>query len=235
MALKKTIKDALMYRGLRETDRLREVIHARYRKGWPYCPQDEGDLLFLLAQSPTARDSLQVGFATGSTAAYILSGLTSGRLTSIDYAQDEYEREGVALLHELGLDANHELIEENSVIALPRLHESGRRLDLVFMDGWKTFDHIWVDTFFCARMLNVGGHIVFDDARMPAVRKCISILIRYYEFQLVDTYKRVGGWRQRLWHLLTTRSFLPPYIALQKVREISETEAGRRFDYWKPF
>ena len=191
--------------------------------------------MYLLAKSAPDQDALEVGFATGSTALYILSGLKSGRLTSIDYAQDEFEREGEKLIRDSGLYSRHKLIEENSIKALPRLYDLERQFNLIFLDGWKTFDHLWVDTFYCARMLKVGGYIIFDDARMPAVRKCISILSRYYQFEVIDNYALVGGYRQRIWHLLSTRSYLPPYVALKKVREIGATDAGRQFDFWKSF
>ena len=181
------------------------------------------------------KSALEVGFATGSSAAYILAGLGDGVLTSIDFAQDDYEREGELLVSRMGLESRHSLVEENSIVALPEMYRNGRRFGLIFLDGWKTFDHVWVDTFYCARMLECGGFIVFDDARMPAVRKCVSILIRYYGFKRIDTYKYVGGWRQRLWHMMSTRSTLPPYIALEKVVEIDKTSAWRKYDFWKSF
>ena len=192
-------------------------------------------MLFLLAKAAGAQNALEVGFATGSTAAYMLHGLGSGQLTSIDYDQDQYEREGVRLVHSLGFAPRHRLIEDNSIRALPDLHASGARFGLVFLDGWKTFDHLWVDTFYGARMLTPGGYIVFDDARMPAVRKCLSLLRTYYRFAEDDTYSRIGGAKLRLWHLLSTRTKLPPYVALQKVVEIDQTEAGQQFDFWAPF
>jgi hypothetical protein len=118
---------------------------------------------------------------------------------------------------------------------LPQLWSAGERYDLVFLDGWKTFDHMWVDTFYCAKMLTVGGFMMFDDARMPAVRKCVALLRTHYGFEGFDTYSLVGGNRQRLWHLLTTKSNLPPYLVLRKAREIEDTPAGSTFDFWSPF
>lgn len=233
--MRKLIKNFVQYKGIQETLPIRSLLQTKWRSGWPYCPVDEGDLLYLLAKSAPDQDALEVGFATGSTALYILNGLKTGQLVSIDYAQDEYEREGERLIRDSGLDSRHELIEENSIKALPRLYNLERQFNLIFLDGWKTFDHIWVDTFYCARMLKVGGYMVFDDARMPAVRKCISILSRYYQFGIIDNYTLVGGYRQRIWHLLSTRSYLSPYVAFKKVREIGATDAGRRYDFWKSF
>lgn len=114
----------------------------------------------------------------------------------------------------------HKLVERASVEVLPEMWTAGSRFDLIFLDGWKTFDHVWVDTFYCARTLEVGGHIMFDDARMAAVRNCISILERYCVFKKLDSYAPVGVWRQRLWHLMTNRTLLPPYVVLSKTCEI---------------
>jgi predicted O-methyltransferase YrrM len=233
--LKDLVRRGAKYTGLPETEVIRKALAADSRKGWPYCPADEGDLLYLLAKAAAGQGALEVGFATGSTAAYMLLGLGSDRLTSIDYDQNEYEREGEKLVRSLGFASRHRLIEENSIRVLPELDASGARFGLVFLDGWKTFDHMWVDTFYCARMLNPGGFVVFDDARMPAVRKCASLLRQYYEFADVDAYARVGGGRLKLWHLLSTRTHLKPYLALQKVKELKETPAGRQFDFWRPF
>ena len=233
--LKDFVRRTAKYTGLEETAPIRAALAAASRAGWPYCPPDEGDLLFLLAQAAGEQNALEVGFATGSTAAYMLHGLGTGHLTSIDYDQNQYEREGEKLVQSLGFAVRHRLIEDNSIRVLPELHASGVRYGLVFLDGWKTFDHMWVDTFYCARMLNRGGYMVFDDARMPAVRKCISLLRGYYQFADVDGYARIGGGKLRLWHALSTRTLRRPYAALQKVVDLDKTEAGRQFDFWKPF
>lgn len=233
--MKHFIRQATRYRGRAETQPIRDYLSSHTRAGWPSSPADEGDLLFTLAGSLGGQDALEVGFATGSTAAYMLFGMTSGRLTSIDYDQNHFERAGEKLVAALGLASRHRLIERDSIRALPELHESGARFGLVFLDGWKTFDRVWVDTFYCARMLTTRGHVVLDDAQMPAVRKCISILTRYYGFKDVSQGARPGGWRQRVGHVLTTRSIRPPYVALQKTTEIEDTAAGRQFDFWRTF
>src|SRR5687767_4053196 len=225
--LREFVRRTATYRGLDETEPIRASLAASRRAGWPYCPDDEGDLLFELARITGDQHALEVGFATGSTAAYILHGLGVGHLTSIDYKQNQFERSGEALVRRLGFEQRHRLIEDNSIRALPALEQSGARYGLVFLDGWKTFDHLWVDTFYCARMLNRGGFMVLDDARMPAVRKCLSILRRYYGFEDIDTYGRVGRWKLRAWHWLSTRTVRPPYVALQKALDLDKTEAAR--------
>lgn len=233
--MKQYLRRATSYEGLPETASLRNRLQSGRRQGWPYCSTDQGDVLFHLARSVGEQDALQVGFATGSTAAYILSGLRSGCLTSIDSDHDHFERAGEALVNELGFAARHRLIEQDSVQALPALSEADTNFGLVFLDGWKSFDRLWVDTFYCARLLSCGGYLVFDDVRMPSVRKCLSLLQRYYLFAQENHYDYVGGWRLRLWHLLTERSWHPPYAVLRKTAAIDETDAGRQYDFWRTF
>lgn len=231
--MRRTLKAWTKHLGLMETVRVRRAVDVAHRKGWPYCPGDEGDVLFLLARN--AEDALEIGFATGSTGAYILEGLGRGTLTSVDWRQDEYERAGEQLISRLGQSGRHRLLEADSITVLPELYRQGCRFGLVFLDGWKSFDRIWVDTFYSARMLKEHGFIMFDDARMPAVRKCIRLLMRYYGFRLADNYRLLGGWRLRAWHILSGRSLSRPYVVLEKALEITETDAGKRFDFWRRF
>lgn len=231
--MKQTIKTWTQHAGLDATHRIRRELDIRRRDGWPYCPADEGDVLYLLAK--TAKDALEIGCATGSTAGYILEGLQAGTLTSVDWKQDDYEREGERLVAQLGCSARHTLIEGDSINVLPDLFKQGRRFDLIFLDGWKSFDRIWIDTFYSARMLRTPGYMMFDDARMPAVRKCIRLLERYYAFRPTDTYRLIGGPRLRAWHVMSARSFRRPYRVLEKTVEVDETDAARHFDFWRRF
>jgi predicted O-methyltransferase YrrM len=233
--LKDLIKKRIAYSGDRATALLRDYISKHGIHGWPYCAPDEGDMLYRFACNFEGGDALEVGMATGSTAGYLLAGIGPGTVTSIDYNQDNHERSGERLVDELGFSDRHHLIEENSSKVLPKLWSECKRYDVIFLDGWKGFDHMWVDVFYCAKMLKKGGFIAFDDARMPAVRKCISILEKYYGFERVDTYRFCGGWKQRLWHLLSSRSLRSPYAALTKHVEIENTAAGMKFDFWRGF
>ncbi len=233
--MKQFLKSQTQYTGAAATQHLRSLIDEGRRSDWPYCPPDEGDLLYELASRTPAGRALEVGCATGSTSIYMLAGMPQGTLTSIDFAHGDHERSGEALIARAGFADRHRLIEDNSVAILPSLLAAGERFDLIFLDGWKSFDHVWVDTFYCARMLAVGGYVVFDDARMAAVQKCASLLRTHYAFEPVDAYSLVGGARLRAWHAMMARGLQPPYLALRKTVEIAQSPAGRKFDFWSPF
>lgn len=233
--VKQFLKKTLQYSGLAKTGHVRKLIEERRHPGWPYCPPDEGDLIYQLANRTPSGRALEIGCATGSTAIYILAGMPHGHLTSIDFAHGDHDRSGEALIARAGYADCHTLIEADSAIALPDLAKAGERYDLIFLDGWKSFDHLWVDIFYCARMLRTGGFMIFDDAKMRSVRKGVSLLKSHYEFSMVDNYGLVGGARLRLWHSLISRQTHAPYLALCKTKELDQTPAGSIFDFWAEF
>ncbi|WP_041603435.1 hypothetical protein [Thioflavicoccus mobilis] len=98
----------------------------------------------ILQGSIANRDTREVGFATGSTAAYIIAGLYAGtgKLTSIDYDRDAWEHDGVKLIAELCFERQHHLIEEDFIVALARMCQKDERFNFCFLDGWKTFDRL---------------------------------------------------------------------------------------------
>lgn len=233
--IKQFVKRKTQYTGMPATQPVRDMIDTVRRADLPYVAVDEGDLLYTLAAETPAGRGLEVGCATGSTAVHLLAAMPQGSVVSLDFAHGDHGRSGEKLIAKAGFAARHTLIEEDSARVLPRLEAAGERFDVMFLDGWKTFDHVWIDTFYCARMLKVGGYIMFDDARMKSVRKAISLLERYYQFERLDNYAMIGGTSLRWWHRLTGRDNLPPYVALKKVREIRETPAGRNFEFWADF
>lgn len=131
--MRSIVKSLVKYQGSRDTGCVREAINAARCSGLPYCPVDEGDVLYFLVKNNPNVDCLEIGFATGSTAAYICEGLSggNGKLVSIDYAQDSFQRRGVKLIENLGHTGRHVLVEENSVIALPDMVCKGYRFRAV--------------------------------------------------------------------------------------------------------
>jgi hypothetical protein len=78
------------------------------------------------------------------------------------------------------------LTEEGSEYALPRLaKDAPSSFDLVFVDGFHTFDHTLIDLFYATKLLRIGGYLIVDDAHWPSVGK----VVRYYE--LCPCFRRV--------------------------------------------
>ena len=57
-------------------------------------------------------------------------------------------------------------------------------VDLAFVDGWHTFDHVIVDFFMVDKILHEGGIVIMDDSDWPAIEKVCSFIKsnRSYEF-----------------------------------------------------
>ncbi len=148
-----------------------------------------------LAASVSAKRTLEIGCAMGiSTLAvlYVLQTLGGGSHVAIDPNQtgngpDQWSSIALAMVGAAGLSANFQLLEEPSHIALPRLLASGDRFDLIFIDGWHSFDYTFVDYFYSDLLLREGGILVFDDVGMPQVHE----VCRFVETH--KAYERLGG------------------------------------------
>lgn len=235
--MKRLIKSWLRYDPLPQTASVRLVVKMHFREGLPFCPPWQGDFLFALAERNGCSRAMEVGFATGSTALYILAGMiqTKGVLTSIDYKQAEYQYLGNTMVEAGGYSDRHVLLEGNSDLMLPDLFKQGRHFELAFLDGWKTFDHLVIDVYYVCRMLTRGGFIVFDDTRMHSVNKVIRLLVSHYAYEEVD-YREYGeGIKLRLWQILTTRSFRHPYRAFRKMEEEEHLAVSKNWTFWKSF
>jgi predicted O-methyltransferase YrrM len=205
--------------------------------GLPFCPVVQGNLLYQLACDTEVKSAVEVGFATGSTALYMLEGLAprGGAVTSIDFKQDDFGRLGERMVQSSRYRTAHALIEGNSNIVLPRLLADGRQFDLAFSDGWKVFDPLMLDVYYLARLLGEGGFLVLDDTRMRSTSKVIALLEGYYGFREVSYSKCGEPWTDRAFMALTTRSLHRPFRAFQKPESFNQLPALSQFDWWMPF
>ena len=216
--LKRFISNKLRYVPLVGTTSVRTAIDRAKREGRPYCPPDAGDLLFTLVRANGYRRCLETGFHTGSSALYLLTAIDArdGDVTSICVDDDETVAHGLQLLEGAGFRERHRLMRVNSNRALPELLLDGEKFDLIFMDGWKTFDHLAFEVYAFNQLLETGGTIVFDDAYMPSVRMAIRLLVRYYDYEEIDYLAHNQSGSRRLFQILTRRSLRRPYRALTK-------------------
>ena len=167
----------------------------------------------------------------------MLNALASkgGTLISIDIPTGHMNQTGLSNLKKAEMTDRHRLILENSVTAIPRLFMDGMKFDLIFLDGWKTFDHMAVELFFLTRMLVLDGFLVFDDANMPSVYKIIKLMQRYYGYHEIDyaRYNQTG--RLRLFQILTTRTLRRPYRAIRKVKNEIDLPVTQDWNFFADF
>ena len=82
-----------------------------------------------------------------------------------------YDSIALSMVERAGLLHMLEHTDEPSYIALPRLVKEGRRFDLIFIDGYHTFDYAFVDYFYSDLLLRDGGFLIFDDVNLPMIHK----------------------------------------------------------------
>jgi predicted O-methyltransferase YrrM len=207
-----------------------------------------GDGMFRLIRKNGYRRCLEIGMATGSTACYMLKAVgPTGEVISIDRAQTtHYNSVGLRTVERAGLPARHMLIESDSVTALIEMWKGRESFDFVFMDGWKTFDHMAAELYFIVRILRTGGTIVFDDAHMKSVSRAVRMAEGHYQMKKVwvvppAAKKELAG--HALFYLATfpfrpvqaLRVLTGHVAALRKDCELSELPVTQDWNFYADF
>ncbi len=109
----------------------------------------------IIRDDPTIRNTLEVGCAYGLSSLHICSaihGRPGASHTIIDPFQNtDWDGAGIRNLKTAGIEF-FDLIEVKSEFALPHMLEKAEgQFDLVFIDGWHTFDHTLLDCFYATR------------------------------------------------------------------------------------
>jgi predicted O-methyltransferase YrrM len=197
-------------------------------------------------------ETLEVGFAYGISALHITTatlGRAGAKHVAIDpFQRTDYKGIGIANLERAGIKS-FELIEEFSELALPALlRERPQSFDLVFIDGWHTFDHTLLDMFYGNRLLRVGGYLIVDDCNMPSVAKAVDYVSKYPAYRIIGQSPLPGN-RRLASHVLRSiprraagmlprqiydqqyaQRMFPTMVALQKV-----AEDERRWNWFASF
>jgi len=153
---------------------------------------EEGNFLYNIINEYKLKRCLEVGMAYGISSMYILLGLKKLKkddikLDSIDpFQETQWNNFGVKLIKKIKMEKYHKLYEDKSYIILPKLLEKKNEYDLIFIDGWHTFDYTLLDFFYANLLLRKGGIIVIDDAYHQGVNKCLRYLDSNYK-----NYKRI--------------------------------------------
>lgn len=151
----------------------------------------EGRHLYDLIYRNRFTSTLEVGCAMGASAVWMCQAhvdlAMQGQHVSIDPNQTtQYLNIGRKNVQDAGSGHHHSVIELPSYRALPKLLDEGRQFELVFVDGWHTFDYTLVDFFLADLLIPIHGVIVVDDIKHPSVTKTIRyIQTNYPHYQLV--------------------------------------------------
>lgn len=128
--------------------------------------------------------TLEVGLAFGASTLVFcsehhrLGRQASNQHTAIDPIQPFplYDEAGVYAVERAGLGNFLDYHPAYSEFVLPRLLEEDRRYDFIYVDGSHLFENVLIDAFYCAKLLNDGGLIAFDDSSDKHVAKVMSFM-----------------------------------------------------------
>ncbi|MFZ1322537.1 MAG: class I SAM-dependent methyltransferase [Ignavibacteria bacterium] len=152
--------------------------------------EEEGLLIQECAKECRANNSVEIGLAFGTSALFICESLRKNKNTKhyiIDpYQNFDHSYGGIGLnnLKRAGFENIIHFIEKPSHLGLAQLESEKVMVDLAFVDGWHTFDHVIVDFFMVDKILHEGGIVIMDDSDWPAIEKVCSFIKsnRSYEF-----------------------------------------------------
>jgi predicted O-methyltransferase YrrM len=148
--------------------------------------------LYGLIRRDRCRSILEIGMANATSSVVMCAALHEqggGELISVDPFQTDpahYGGGGMAAIRRAGFEGYHQLIEEPSYIAMPRLIAERRTFDLVLVDGVHSFDYAFVDLFFADLLLKTGGIVAIHDTANPPVYKAWRF------FEIHKQYERVS-------------------------------------------
>lgn len=59
------------------------------------------------------------------------------------------------------------------------LRKQPESFNLIFIDGWHTFDQMMLDMFYANRLVRIGGYIIIDDCNWESVAVALSYYMNY--------------------------------------------------------
>jgi predicted O-methyltransferase YrrM len=217
-----------------ETGMVRDTSGKEYALSSTIDPA-EGEFLFQLIRSDgSIAKTLEVGCAFGLSSLYICEALRDRPEAFhivIDPKQmDVWHGVGIANLERAGIEY-FRVIHEPSELALPDLlRNQPGCFDLIFIDGWHTFDQTMLDMFYANRLTRVGGYVVIDDCNWQSVAAAVSYYMNYPAYELLgDPAMAARTWRTRMAKAGTT--VLPPRIAYQILPTGIYSRVYRRMRY----
>ena len=127
--------------------------------------------------------------AYGTSALAMLDAMTAHhldgdrRLVSIDPNQaTDWDDIGVRNVQRAGYADSFTLDRRPNYLALPALVAEGFEADVVFVDGWHTFDHTFLDVWYADKLLRIGGVLILHDFTMPGVYRAARALMAHRDY-----------------------------------------------------
>lgn len=136
--------------------------------------------------------TLEVGLGYGFSALVICeaasrSAIGRKHIVIDPHQTSHWHRDGLAHLAAAGHGDYVDFHEAPSCEVLPELVRRKEQLDFAFVDGWHTFDYVFVDAFFIDKLLRPEGVVVFDDSDWPSVRPVLRFFVTNLSYSIFAT------------------------------------------------
>jgi predicted O-methyltransferase YrrM len=163
--------------------------HPEFPDRFSHVSRSTGELLQRAVRDTRPVVSLEIGLAYGVSTLFICDALQSLGQPAVHVVLDPYQNGkwrgmGLKNLRDAGFGSLVEFHEEPSELFLPKLVESGRRVDFAFIDGLHRFDQAFVEFFYINRLLRPGGVVLFDDAARRSVNRVVRHALTYPAYEV---------------------------------------------------
>ena len=153
---------------------------------------EESSFLFdFIKSNKSIQNVLEIGCANGISSLTISSALKDREksfLTILDpYQEKMWRNVGKKMLEKSSFN-NFKIIYNFSENILPQ--EKENKYDLIFVDGWHTFDQVMLDLFYSIKLVKLNGYVIVDDADSISVGKAISYYKKYPNIKYFEPFKR---------------------------------------------
>jgi predicted O-methyltransferase YrrM len=141
--------------------------------------------------------TLEVGFAFGASTllfanAHRYLGHVGRQHVAIDPFQvGPFDSVGLQNIAAAGLADHLDFRSTLSSIELPRLLDNGDRFGLIYIDGSHEFDEVFLDAYYCSKLLAPGGMMLFDDSPHPPIARVIKMTRKNHNLTEMD----LADWR----------------------------------------
>ncbi len=151
---------------------------------------ETGIRLYEFIRAVKPKKTLEIGMAYGISTLFICQALQDngvGSHTAIDPFQEEiFKSIGLINIERANLKDFFQFHQAPSDQVLPQFCAQNNKFDFAFIDGSHRFDFAMVDFFYIDKLLNIEGHVVFDDLWMPGIRKVASFVLNNKPYKLVS-------------------------------------------------
>jgi predicted O-methyltransferase YrrM len=227
--------------------------HPEFPDRFSHVTQSTGELLQRAVRDVQPAVSLEIGLAYGVSTLFICDAIAALPRPGVHIVLDPYQNGkwrglGLRNLREAGFEPLIEFHEEPSELFLPKLLESGRRVDLAFIDGLHRFEQACLEFYYVNRLLRPGGVVLFDDAGRRSVNRVVRHALTYPAYEVYATTDEqpagrslVGSVRRRVARVPAVRRLVRPDV-LQRdwdlrilgrcvgLRKIAEDERPAHWD-----